>query len=277
MQGFAESMTFDRTILVVGVGAIGGPLVLALTADCTATIRFCDDDVVEHANLHRQVQFASPDIGKDKVLLLSCRLQRKGIPANAFDARRLRFDSGSADSLLDGVDVVIDGSDNFATKFAVNDAAVGRGIPALIASAVGNRGQLFIAQPGRACYRCLFEDVPTNEPGNCTQVGVLGPLPAIMAGHAAVAAQQLLAGYEHLLKPLTIVDRTTGWNGKRTVDFKPRVSCPSCSRAPHFVAARSPTKDNSTTNNQSNFSGRPDQQNTKEHNHGNGKNSDPTA
>lgn len=179
-------------MLLVGLGGIGAPAAMVLSrSQLRGTLRICDDDVVDVLNLHRQILFGHADVGRAKVDVAD-RLARDGL---AIDARRQRATPETIAALLRGVDVVIDGSDNFATKFLVADAARLAGIPAVIAAAVEWRGTVFSAhaQTG-ACYRCLFEDLPAEPGPACADVGVMGPLVGLVGVLAADAALRLASG-----------------------------------------------------------------------------------
>lgn len=180
------------TILLVGVGGIGAPAALVLAASrFSGTLRVVDDDVVDVLNLHRQIAFGHADVGAAKVDAI-LRLARPGL---TIDARRERATPERIEDLLCGVDVVVDGSDNFATKFLVADAARLAGIPAVTAAAVEWRGTVLSARgKGGACYRCLFEDVPREAAPACADVGVMGPIVGLVGALAADAALRLLAG-----------------------------------------------------------------------------------
>jgi adenylyltransferase/sulfurtransferase len=214
----------DASVLIVGAGGLGGPIALALAAAPVGSIRVCDPDDVELSNLQRQIQFALADLGKSKARALAARLERRGY--RSIEATTRRFDAVTAAALLNGIDLVIDGSDNFATKFAINDAAVARGIPAVIAAALGTRGQVLAARPGAGCYRCLFEEPPETETGTCANAGILGATCAVIAGEAALAALAILDGRD--TDPLVVYDDVTSPAAPRRVRFEPRSSCAAC-------------------------------------------------
>ncbi len=177
----APSGCGGRRVLVVGAGGLGCPALLGLAAAGASFVRLVDDDVVERSNLPRQVLHREEDIGRPKVDSAVDGLRRwtDRMPGAAVEveARRERFGTGNAARLLDGVDLVLDASDNFPTKYRVNAAALAAGIPAVIGGALRMDGQVFGAAPGGACYRCVFAHSP--EPGaapTCSSVGILGPV-----------------------------------------------------------------------------------------------------
>ena len=180
------------TILLVGLGGIGAPAAMILArSGLTGTLSVCDDDVVDVLNLHRQILFGQADVGRPKIEPAE-RLARPGLTV---DARAVRATPETIDELLLGVDVVVDGSDNFATKFLVADAAGLANVAAITAAAVEWRGTVFSATGrGGPCYRCLFEDVPSGPTPACADVGVMGPLVGLVGALAADAALRHLRG-----------------------------------------------------------------------------------
>lgn len=171
--------------LVVGAGGLGGPIALALAAG-GVEVAVHDPDVVELSNLHRQIAFTDADLGAAKARRLAALIERLGGHAIGHVGR---FDAATGAD----VDLIVDGSDDPATKFAVADRAGAARLPYVIASALGLGGNVFVGGPGAACYRCLFEDPPAEAP-SCADAGVLGPLVAWIGGVAAGHGLRLLAG-----------------------------------------------------------------------------------
>lgn len=213
------------SILIVGAGGLGGPIAMALAASGVESLRICDPDAVELSNLQRQIQFATADLGRSKADALAARLRRRG--SARVESTTRRFAPETAASLLSGIDVVIDGSDNFATKFAVNDAAVAAGIGAVIAAAIGTRGQVLATRPGAACFRCLFEEPPETETGRCANAGVIGAACAVIAGEAVRAALGLVDS-RRPAEALVVYDDVTSGAAPRRIDFAPRAGCRAC-------------------------------------------------
>jgi molybdopterin/thiamine biosynthesis adenylyltransferase len=168
--------------IVVGAGGLGGPIAIALAA-AHVDVTVVDDDVIELSNLHRQIQFGTSDLGKPKAAVLADRIGGRGV--------RARFTAETADQLAHGADVLVDGSDDPATKFLVADHARAHARPYIIAAALRYGGNVFAGAPGSACYRCLFEDPPDDAP-TCGDSGVLGPLVGWVGGVAADRALRLL-------------------------------------------------------------------------------------
>lgn len=211
------SAAVRRRVTIVGAGGLGGPIALALGHDWTE-LTLCDPDVVELSNLHRQIAFTVADLGQSKAEALARAVEACGGVARG---HALRFDATTAAALIAGTELLIDGSDDPATKFLVADVAVAAGIPYVIASAVGLGGNVFVGGPGTACYRCLFEDAPDEAP-TCADAGVLGPLVAWLGGEAASRAAALLADPEDA-GWIAIVDGVGG--AARRVDLARRPGC----------------------------------------------------
>jgi adenylyltransferase/sulfurtransferase len=180
-------------IAVVGAGGIGSAVIPALAGAGVGRLTIIDDDVVEIANLHRQPLFREGDEAKPKAELAASFVR----DLNRFlDVRPVRehIDAGNAAELLAGHDLVVDGSDNFATRLAVSDACVSLGTPLVAAAAVQFQGQvgLFGSRP---CYRCFVGDAfDTDDCDNCAELGVLGALSATVGAFAALLAINTILG-----------------------------------------------------------------------------------
>jgi molybdopterin-synthase adenylyltransferase len=218
-------------VTVVGAGGLGGPIGYALAAAGMASITVCDPDRVEASNLQRQIQFTTADVGRLKVEALAGELARRGYPRERVRALPIAFDADSAAELLAGADLVIDGSDSPATKFAVNDRSLAAGLPLVIASALRYGGNVFAGAPGAACYRCLFEDPPTEAP-SCAEAGVLGAAVAVVGGAAAQTALALVADASAGAGTISVWDDVRTSVSPRRVAFRARPGCPACASAP---------------------------------------------
>ena len=183
--------------VILGVGGLGCPAALGLAEAARdlglrLTLRLVDDDRVERSNLARQLLFRDADVGRPKAEVAADRLCRLVSVEPCVE----RFTAASARRLLAGADVILDGTDNFETRFAANDAALEAGLPLVHGAALGFTGQLLTILPGRtACLRCLFEGPPT--PGalpTCAEAGVAGPLCAVVGLSMAEEALAILAG-----------------------------------------------------------------------------------
>ena len=191
--GIGQRKLKDSSIAVIGAGGIGSAVIPALAGAGIGGLTIVDSDLVELSNLHRQPLFGEADAGKPKADL-AARLVRR---INSFvdvHPRKERLTSGNAQDLVCGHALVIDGSDNFATRLAVNDACISLAIPLISAAGVQLQGQvgLFL---GRPCYRCFVgEAFDTDECDNCAELGVIGALTATVGSFAALLAINTIAG-----------------------------------------------------------------------------------
>ena len=224
--GMGQRRLKESRIAVVGAGGIGSGVIPALAGAGVGALTIIDSDVVEESNLQRQPLFRERDIGyskSDLALQFVQRLNRfvKATPVQA------RLDSGNAPELLAEHELVIDGSDNFATRLAVSDACVGLGSPLVSAAAVQFQGQvgLFRTKP---CYRCFVGDAfDADDCDNCAELGVLGAMTGTVGNFAALLAINAIvgvggkqAGKLHLFDGENLV-----W---RTISIPPDVNCKAC-------------------------------------------------
>ena len=191
--GVGQRKIKSASIAILGAGGIGSAVIPALAAAGIGKLTIIDSDVVELANLHRQPLFAEADTGKPKAKLAVEFAQRLNRFVEAVPKQeRIRDDN--ARQLLGGHDLVIDGSDNFATRLAVNDACVELGIPLLSAAAVQFQGQVGLFR-SRPCYRCFVGDAfDTDDCDNCAELGVVGALTATVGSFAALLAINTIVG-----------------------------------------------------------------------------------
>ncbi len=195
-------------VLLIGTGGLGSPLGLYLAAAGVGTLGLVDFDRVDESNLHRQVLFGQSDLGRPKIEAAVERL-REINPLIAFEAHSTRFEAANAMELVETYDVVVDGSDNFATRYLVNDACVLAGKPNVWGAISRFEGQVAVFWGERGpCYRCLFPEPPP--PGlvpSCAEGGVLGVLPGIVGSLQANEAIKLIAGLgEPLIGRFVIFD-----------------------------------------------------------------------
>ena len=186
-------------MLLLGAGGLGSPAALYLAAAGVGTLRIADDDAVERSNLQRQVLHAENRIGMPKVASAAAALTALN-PRVRVEAIAERVDSGNVERLLEGVDVVIDGADNFPVRYLLNDACVKLGKPLVYGAVHRFEGQVSVFDAGRArgtkpCYRCLFPEPPAAaDAPNCSEAGVLGVLPGIVGLLQAAEAIKLALG-----------------------------------------------------------------------------------
>jgi adenylyltransferase/sulfurtransferase len=183
---------------VIGAGGIGSPAIQYLAAGGVGTLRVIDDDTVSLANLQRQVLFGTEDVGASKVGQARAAVARLN-PDVRFDGRAERLGGGNVAALLEGADVVLDGSDNFATRLLVSDHCTAARIP-LVSAAIGQ----FQAQVGtfrgweadRPCYRCFVGDAfDAEDCDTCSENGVLGAFAGLAGSWAAMEVVRAITGF----------------------------------------------------------------------------------
>jgi molybdopterin/thiamine biosynthesis adenylyltransferase/rhodanese-related sulfurtransferase len=186
-------------MLLVGAGGLGSPAGFYLAAAGVGSIRLVDDDVVDRSNLQRQILHTDARIGVPKVESAAHALQALN-PRTRIEALQARVGADNVESLLAEVDVVIDGSDNFMTRYLLNDACVRLAKPLVYGAVHRFEGQVSVFDAGRRrgalpCYRCLFPEPPSAaEAPNCAEAGVLGVLPGVVGLLQATEALKLLLG-----------------------------------------------------------------------------------
>lgn len=214
----------SASALVVGAGGLGAPAALYLAAAGFGTILLADPDEVDVSNLQRQVIYQSDDLGRPKVEAAADRLA--ALNPHVFVAGfNGAFDDASADELVEGVDLVLDGTDDFATRFCVNAACVRHGKP-LISGAIGRwTGQVGVFGR-RPCYRCLVPEIPPDAE-TCQAVGVVGALAGVIGSMMALEAVKLITGAgEPLTGRLLLYDALAAET--RTVKVAGDPACPVC-------------------------------------------------
>jgi adenylyltransferase/sulfurtransferase len=222
--------------LIIGAGGLGCPAALALAAAGVRRVGVVDDDRVDQTNLQRQVLFTDEDVGQLKVEAFARGLARR-FSGVKVEAHAVRFEAGNAAELVAGHDVILDGSDNFATKFLANDAAVLAKIPLVHGAAVGLGGQLLtVPAGGRPCYRCLFEDAPPPGVGpSCAEAGVLGPVPGVIGALQGVEAARILRSESPAFAG-RLVQYDSRAMSFRTIRYNPNPWCAVCGPEAHIRA-----------------------------------------
>jgi len=186
-------------ILMIGAGGLGSPSAFYLAAAGVGHLRIADDDVVDRSNLHRQILHNEASIGERKVGSAKATLSALN-PRTQVEAVAERVTRANVERLLEGVDVVVDGADNFPVRYLLNDACVKLGIPLVYGAVQRFEGQVSVFDAGRhrgsmPCYRCLFPEPPAPEfAPNCAEAGVLGVLPGVIGLLQAAEAIKLLLG-----------------------------------------------------------------------------------
>ncbi|HET9160919.1 MAG TPA: HesA/MoeB/ThiF family protein [Caulobacteraceae bacterium] len=211
-------------VLLIGAGGLGSPATLYLAAAGVGTIAIADPDHVSLSNLQRQILFGDADIGAGKAEAAKANLARLN-PHVIVETFPMAIDEGNARGLVGDFDLVLDGCDNFPTRFSVSDACVAEG-KTLVSGAIGRwTGQIgvFTARP---CYRCLVPETPPDAE-TCSAVGVVGALGGVIGSMMALEAIKLIAGAgEPLTGRMMIYDALAGET--RTVRIAADPECPSC-------------------------------------------------
>lgn len=231
--GLAGQERLSRArVLVVGAGGLGSPVLAYLAAAGVGRIGIVDDDAVDVTNLQRQILYETADIGKPKAARAAERLHALN-PQIGLDVVPARFDASNARELVRLYDVVVDGTDSFATRYLINDACVLERKPDVYGSIFRFDGQVSVfAVAGGPCYRCLFAEPPPAESApTCAEGGVLGVLPGIVGTWQANETLKLLLGIgTPLIGRLAVIDALEGRMREFRIERDP--SCPVCGDAP---------------------------------------------
>jgi adenylyltransferase/sulfurtransferase len=184
------------SVLVIGAGGLGVPVLQYLAGAGVGRLGIVDGDRLEPSNLHRQTWYALADCGREKAALAAARVRALN-PEVRVETHSLRLDADNADRLVQGFDLVLDCSDNFSTKFLLNDVALRTGKPVLFASVYQYEGQLQLVTGDAAspCLRCVWPEATRDGlVGNCAEAGVLGPVPGVFGSLQALEALKFLLG-----------------------------------------------------------------------------------
>lgn len=216
-------------LLIIGAGGLGCPAAFYLAAAGVGVLGLVDSDRVELSNLQRQILHSTLDLGREKVESAKEKLNRLN-PEVEIRTYPVRLDEKNGAEIAATYDFIIDGSDNFATKFLVNDVAVALGKPFSHAGIVRLQGQTMSVIPGKsACYRCVFKDSPpAGEIFNCQQAGILGAIAGTIGSIQATEAIKYFAGMEEEL----LLDRLLTYDAKamkfHTVEVQRDPHCSAC-------------------------------------------------
>ena len=185
----------EAAVLVIGAGALGSPVATYLAGAGVGRIGIADDDEVALSNLHRQHLHFTPDVGVPKAASAAAKLAFLN-PEIVVEPYQVRFEPANGAALVEGQDLVVDCSDSFETRYAVNAACCAAGIPLVEGGVVGLGGLVMAIRPGEtACYRCAFpEPPPPGAAPTCAEAGVLGPAAGVIGSLQALEAILLLAG-----------------------------------------------------------------------------------
>jgi adenylyltransferase/sulfurtransferase len=189
----AQLAVTEASVLVIGAGALGAPVALYLAGAGVGRIGILDDDAVELSNLHRQLLHFTPDVGVAKAESAAAKLRYLN-PDIVIEPYQVHADAENAAALVEGQNLVVDCSDSFATRYAVNAACCAARVPLVEAGVLGMSGLVMSIKPARtACYRCAFPVEPHDAP-RCADAGVLGPAAGVIGSLQALEALKLLTG-----------------------------------------------------------------------------------
>lgn len=220
-----QQKLLNATVLVVGCGGLGNAALPYLAAAGVGTLIIADHDNVDDTNLQRQICFSEADIGRNKAEAMTDFLRARNRDCHV-ECHATRLTAEDLVKLLPRCDVVLDCSDNFATRHAVNAAAVVAGVPLVSGAAVGFGGQLAVFRPQQGCYACLFGEEVAAEQA-CATFGVFSPLVGVIGTAQAAAALNLLLGQLPAAHVLHCYDAKRGnW---QPFAFSRRHDCPVCS------------------------------------------------
>ena len=231
-----QQKLLESKVLLLGAGGLGSPTALYLAAAGVGTLGIVDDDEVDLSNLQRQVIHNSERIGMAKVESAAETIAALNPDVNVI-GYRTRIDASNIMEIIDGYDVIVDGVDNFPTRYLLNDATVRLRIPVVSASILGFDGQLSVFKPyDGPCYRCLFREPPPAELApSCGANGVLGVLPGTMGLLQATEVVKLLLGIgDPAIGRLLLYDALAATLTEVKVHRDPE--CPICSRDPEDIA-----------------------------------------
>ncbi|MDG1932551.1 MAG: HesA/MoeB/ThiF family protein [Luminiphilus sp.] len=214
-------------VLIIGGGGLGTPIAQYLSGAGVGAIRIADNDHIELSNLPRQLAYTEQDVGQFKADVLARRLV-EGNPGVAVDARVTRFDSGSAPSLLEDIDLVLDATDSLQARLDIDRATFAAGLPWVMGAAARTSGQWAAFDGGReqGCYHCLVADADQIQEAGCAELGILGPVVGLVALQQSLLALKYLLGANVPWGQLRLLD---AWSGEHhEIAIGARKNCSMC-------------------------------------------------
>ncbi len=228
--GAGQKKLKNARVLVIGAGGLGSPVLLYLAAAGVGTIGVVDDDVVDNSNLQRQVIHVDANIGMPKVFSAEASMRAQNPYCNVRPYQR-RLDETNAAELFADYDLVLDGCDNFETRYLVNRTCVALGKPLIAGALTQWEGQISTYDPagGAPCYQCIFPEAPAaGLAPSCAEAGVVGPLPGVIGAMMAVEAlKEITKAGDGLRGQMLIYDAL--YAETRKIKLKARADCPVCS------------------------------------------------
>lgn len=228
--GLGQKKLKNARVLVIGAGGLGSPVLLYLAAAGVGTIGVVDDDVVDNSNLQRQVIHSDADIGMPKVFSAQAAMQAQNPYCNVHPYQR-RLTDENAHALFADYDLVLDGTDNFETRYLVNRSCVALGVPLISGALTQWEGQISTFDPTRdgPCYQCIFPKAPAaGLAPSCAEAGVIGPLPGVIGSMMALEAVKEITGAgDGMRGQMLIYDAL--YSETRKIKLTRRVDCAVCS------------------------------------------------
>lgn len=235
--GTGQEKLLNSRVLVIGAGGLGSPAALYLAAAGVGTLGIADADTVELSNLQRQVLHFTADVGASKVESARRKLEALN-PDVRVKSYRKRVTAENIAALISDYDFVVEGTDNFPSKFLVNDACVLLGKPFSQAGILRYSGQTMTHVPGSSCYRCVFDSPPPlGTVPSCSEAGVLGAVAGMLGTiQAAETLKYLLGVGEPLVNAMLFVEVATMEFQRISIERNPR--CPVCGQEPEITGIR---------------------------------------
>jgi molybdopterin/thiamine biosynthesis adenylyltransferase len=236
--GKGQEQLLRSRVLIIGAGGLGSPIALYLAAAGIGTIGIADGDAVELSNLQRQIAHHTEDLGKAKVLSAKKKMSAMNPDVEIVDYN-VRVTRVNISAFISEYDFIIDATDNFASKFLINDACVLAEKPFSHAGVLQFTGQTMTVQPGESsCYRCLFLAPPPEEVvPSCSQAGIMGVLPGVIGTIQATEAIKFL-----LKKGTLLTDRLLTYDALhmkfREVHLRKNPACPVCGESPTIISVQ---------------------------------------
>jgi adenylyltransferase/sulfurtransferase len=224
-----QERLLQSRVLIVGLGGLGCPAALYLAAAGVGSLLLADGDAVEESNLQRQIAHTEADIGSNKARSAAAAIAALN-PSTRLEVLERDLSEASMPDQVAAVDLVLDATDNYPARFALNRACIAAGVPLVSAAALRSEGQLSVFDPlrGGPCYRCLYTEAEADTAPSCSESGVLAPLVGTLGSLQAMEALKVLTGFGEPLRGwLLVVDLRTA--EFRRLALQPQPGCPDCS------------------------------------------------
>ena len=219
----------NAKVLCVGAGGLGSPALMYLAAAGVGTLGIVEFDTVDESNLQRQIIHGQSDIGKSKAKSAQEKIAEINPFVNVI-THEVRLDNSNVKEIFSQYDIIVDGTDNFATRYLSNKVAVAQGKPLISGALTQWEGQVtvFDAAKGTPCYRCIFPEAPAaGLAPACAEAGVIAPLPGVVGSMMALEAVKVVTGAGAALRgEMVIYDGL--WSETRKIKLHPRADCPDC-------------------------------------------------